>query len=177
MGTFQLNVAREYFKLAAATQDNRIVYRLEKLNGPVQPGDVLAVHVTVSGSDWRYLLIEDPFLAGAEAIERDDLYEIAADARPQWWRSGGWAQREFHDDHAAFFIDRFKSGQREYRYLLKVVNPGKFRVSPTRVEPMYQPQYVATSDGQIVEVNSPSTAGVSPGVAGTSSPGQAQEVK
>ena len=34
----------------------------------------------------------------------------------------------------------FPRGQSEYTYLLKVVNPGEFRVSPTRVEPMYQPR-------------------------------------
>ena len=110
------------------------------------------MHVTVSGGNWRYLMIEDPFLAGAEPIERDDLYEIAE--RPRWWGSGWWAEREFHDDHAAFFVDWFRSGQHEFRYLLKVVNPGKFRVSPARVEPMYQPQYLATSDGLEIEVSS-----------------------
>ncbi|MGA3209704.1 MAG: MG2 domain-containing protein [Terriglobales bacterium] len=150
MGSFQLNVAREYFKLVSAQQEKKIVYHMEKLNGPVQPGDVLAVHVTVSGGNWRYLMIEDPFLAGAEPIERDDLFEIVD--RPQWWGSWWWARREFYDDHAAFFVDWFNHGQHEFRYLLKVVNLGKFRVSPTRVEPMYQPQYLATGDGLTVAV-------------------------
>ncbi len=40
----------------------------------------------------------------------------------------------------------FPQGQHEYVYLLKVVNPGIFRVSPTSVEPMYQPEYLSTSD-------------------------------
>jgi hypothetical protein len=150
MGNFRLNVAREYFKLIAGKIDNRMVYRLEKLNGPVQPGDVLAVHLTVSGGDWRYLMIEDPIPAGAEAVQRDDLYEIVD--KPRWWGGGSWASRELHDDHAAFFVSRFAAGQHEYRYLLKAVNPGTFRVSPARVEPMYQPQYLATSDAFTVEV-------------------------
>ena len=49
-------------------------------------------------------------------------------------------------------ITTFPRGQSEYTYLLKVVNPGIFRVSPTRVEPMYQPQYLSTSDAATVTV-------------------------
>jgi len=33
-----------------------------------------------------------------------------------------------------------------------VVNPGVFRVSPTRVEPMYQPQYLSTGAAATVTV-------------------------
>ena len=43
-------------------------------------------------------------------------------------------------------------GAREYVYLLKVVNPGVFKVSPGKVEPMYQPNIFATSDPLTMEV-------------------------
>jgi len=33
-----------------------------------------------------------------------------------------------------------------------VVNPGKFRVSPARVQPMYQPQFLATTESRTMEV-------------------------
>ncbi|HEX9759280.1 MAG TPA: hypothetical protein VGA40_00095, partial [Candidatus Acidoferrales bacterium] len=148
-GTAALNLLREYFRLAPEIQDGRIVYRLDPLQGALAPGDVIAVRLTVSGDDWRYLLIEDPIPAGAEFIERDDLYEIKQ--KPAWWNYW-YSRREFHDDRAAIFQTYFRRGQTQHVYLLKVVNPGVFRVSPARVRPMYQPHYLATTEGKVVEV-------------------------
>ena len=148
-GKIALSLARECFKLLPERKDERIVYRLDRLSGPVAVGDIIAVHLTVSGDDWRYLMIEDPIPSGTEFIERDDLYELKD--RISWW--GFWfTRREFHDNRVALFQTWFYHGQREYFYLLKVVNPGTFRVSPARVQPMYQPQLLATSDSETVVV-------------------------
>lgn len=77
-----------------------------------------------------------------------DLYTL--NQRPPWW--GSWFTREeFHDDRAAFFNTDF-SGRREYVYLLKVVNPGKFMISPAAAGPMYQPGTQATTDPAALEV-------------------------
>jgi uncharacterized protein YfaS (alpha-2-macroglobulin family) len=51
----------------------------------------------------------------------------------------------------ALFQTYFHRGQSHYFYLLKVVNPGRYRVSPARVEPMYQPAYLATTESRILE--------------------------
>jgi uncharacterized protein YfaS (alpha-2-macroglobulin family) len=51
----------------------------------------------------------------------------------------------------ALFRSYFYQSQEQYFYLLKVVNPGKFRVSPAKVEPMYQPKYLATTEGKEIE--------------------------
>ncbi len=148
-GSVSLNLLREYFKLVPSREGQKIVHRLEPLAGPLASGDVIVVRLTVSGGDWRYLMVEDPIPAGAEFIERDDLYEIKD--RPSWW--GFWCtRREFHDDRAAFFQTYFGRGQMQYLYLLKVVNPGRFRVSAARVQPMYQPQFLATTESKVVEV-------------------------
>jgi uncharacterized protein YfaS (alpha-2-macroglobulin family) len=148
-GTFQLSVVRQYYKLTSVQRDNHVVYHMDPLSGPVQVGDTLAVRITVGGNDWRYLMIEDPIPSGTESIPRDDLYEL--DEKPSWW-THGWGYRELYDDRTTFFSLYFPRGQKEYTYLLKVVNPGEFRVSPTRVEPMYQPEYLATSDPMKVSV-------------------------
>jgi uncharacterized protein YfaS (alpha-2-macroglobulin family) len=148
-GSFKLSVAREYYKLTSQQLGDKIVYHLDKLTGPVDVGDTLAVRVTVGGNDWKYLMIEDPIPSGTESIARDDLYEL--NEKPDWW--GRWGSyRELRDDRTTFFDLNFPQGQHEYVYLLKVVNPGVFRVSPTRVEPMYQPEYLATSDAMTVTV-------------------------
>ncbi len=149
-GGHQLEVAREYFKMTPNKTGDKIVYDLE----PVQPagvkqGDVIAVKLTVTGDDWRYLMVEDPIPAGAEMIERDDLYEFRA--KPTWWEAW-YTKRELRDDRAVFFQTWWSRGANRFTYLMKIVNPGDFRVSPSRVEPMYQPQYFAAGEASSLEV-------------------------
>ncbi len=148
-GSFQLSIVREYFRLISMQKNGRIVYHLDPMPDILNVGDVIAVRLTVGGGDWRYLMVEDPILSGAESIPRDDLYEL--DQQPSWW--GRWfTDRELHDNQTDFFQTWFFHGQREYVYLLKIVNPGRFRISPARVEPMYQPQYFSTTEAKTVTV-------------------------
>ena len=98
--------------------------------------------------DVVYLLVEDPIPAGTEFIERDNLYHIRN--KPPWWRYW-FTRRELHDDRMAIFQTYFNEGQQQYFYLLKVVNPGIFHVSPARVQPMYQPGIEASTEGRTFE--------------------------
>ncbi len=147
-GNFSLNIARDYYKLTSVNQGEKITYSISPLSGPVASGDVLAVRVTVNGGTWKYLLMEDPIPAGTEFIERDELYEV--NDKPSWWRNW-YSRREFHDNRAAIFQTYFDQ-QREYFYLLKVVNPGHFQISPASVQPMYQPNVLSTTDPSSLEV-------------------------
>ena len=145
-----LNAARDYFVLRKnqPKPTDPITFDLVPLNGPVHVGDVLAVKLDVNGSNWKYLLTEDPIPAGTEFVPEIDLYTV--NNRPGWWAN--WATRqEFHDDRAAFFNTEFL-GLREYFYLLKAVNPGKYAISPAQTGPMYQPNSQATTDPAILEV-------------------------
>ena len=76
VGRFSLSVAREYYKLSPVQKDGKLIYHLDKLDGPVAVGDTLAVRLTVGGSQWKYLMIEDPIPSGTESIARDDLYQL-----------------------------------------------------------------------------------------------------
>jgi alpha-2-macroglobulin len=144
-----LNITRDYYRLTPQREkDQRITYKLEPLTGELHPGDVVAVKMTVTGGEWRYLLVEDPVASGMEFVLRDEGYEIKD--RPDWWDSW-FTRKEFHDDHAALFQTYFNNHQ-TFMYLLKAVNPGKFRVSPASVQPMYQPGVIATTDPLNVEV-------------------------
>ncbi len=147
-GGTDLNLLRDYYKLTPQKSGEEVVYSLDKADGPLSVGDVLAVRLTITGSTWRYLLVEDPIPAGAEFIERDDLYKLKD--QPRWWHYW-FDRRELHDDRMALFRSYFHTGQEQYFYLLKVVNPGKFRVSPAKVEPMYQPKYLSTTEGKEIE--------------------------
>ncbi len=148
-GSMQLSLTREYFRLSPVQRGDKIVYRMEPMPPTVQVGDVIAVRLTAGGSEWRYLMIEDPVPSGAESVTRDDLYEL--EQKPSWWK-WWFTERQLHDNRTTFFQTWFGRGQHEYVYLLKVVNPGTFRVSPARAEPMYQPNYLATSDVKTVNV-------------------------
>ncbi len=68
-GTIALNILRDYYKLVPKTSNGEILYDLQPLAGPVAQSDVLAVRLTVTGSEWRYLLIEDPIPAGTEFVK------------------------------------------------------------------------------------------------------------
>ena len=127
-----------------------MVHQLSPVNGPLTVGDVMAVRITVTGDDWRYLLVEDPIPAGFEFIEDDGKYTL--DQKPDWWNSW-YSRREFHDDRAAIFQTFFRSGQQQYVYLLKVVNPGLFHANPAKVWPMYQPSIFSTSEASTVVVS------------------------
>jgi hypothetical protein len=148
-GGQQLSLERDYFKMVSSDEGGRIVYKLEPFTGSAAQGDLLAVRLTLDGGAWRYLMVEDPIPSGTEIVQRDDLYQFRA--KPAWW-SYWFTNREFRDDRAVFFQTWFNRGRSTYFYLLKVVNPGQFRVSPARVEPMYQPQYFATSGALDLEV-------------------------
>jgi uncharacterized protein YfaS (alpha-2-macroglobulin family) len=154
-GTMSLNLTRDYYKLQPVQKDGKITYALQPLSGTAQVGDVLAVHEAINGSPMRYLLLEDPIPAGTEFVQSEDSYPLAQ-------RPGGWydwfTRREFHDDHAAFFSDDF-SGRQEIFYLIRVVNPGTFQISPARVEPMYQHGVQATSDALQLIVPAAATQG------------------
>ncbi len=151
-----LSLRREYFRLVPVRREGRIVYRLDPLTGAVKPGDMLAVRLTVKGDEFRYLLIEDPIPAGTEFVRRDDLYELAD--KPPWW-AFWFGRRELRDDRAVYYRTYFTgSGDAEYVYLLKVVNPGRFLTSPARVFPMYEPGYLRASESKILNVQSPAPA-------------------
>jgi alpha-2-macroglobulin len=149
-GKLSLNVTRDYFLLKKnqPKPTDPITYDLFPLSGPVHVGDIVAVKLAVNGSDWKYLLAEDPIPSGTEFLNHTELYTL--NNKPDWW-ADWFTRKEFHDDRAAFFNTEF-SGRREYVYLLKVVNPGKFAISPAQAGPMYQPNVEATSDPATLEV-------------------------
>lgn len=147
-GSASLSISRDYFKLVPERTGDKIVHALQPVNGPVQVGDVVAVRLTVQGGSWSYLLVEDPIPAGTEHIEKDNLYELKE--KPSWWHTY-YDRRELRDDRTAIF-QTYTNGDRQYVALLKVVNPGKFRANPARVQPMYQPRFLATTETKLFEV-------------------------
>jgi len=149
-GKLSLNLTRDYYVLQKnqPKPTDPITYDLVPLNGPVHVGDIVAVRLALGGTSWKYLLAEDPIPAGTEFLPESGLYTI--NHKPDWW-ADFFTRKEFHDDRAAFFNTDF-SVRREYVYLLKVDNPGKFQISPADAGPMYQPNIETTTDPATLEV-------------------------
>ena len=149
-GKMALNITRDYY-LLQKRQDkptDPITYDLVPLKGAAHVGDIVAVRLALSGTAWKYLLAEDPIPAGTEFLADTGLYKL--NNKPDWW-ADWFTRKEFHDDRAAFFNAEF-SGRREYVYLLKVVNDGKFVISPAQAGPMYQANVQTTTDPATLEV-------------------------
>jgi len=144
-----MTVSREYFRLVPREAAGVTTYALEPLSGDIHPGDTIAVLLNVSARDWKYVLIEDPIPSGMELVANDNTINLSG--KPVWWRYS-WAQREYRDDRVAFFRTYFYENSSQYFYVMKAVNPGKFRVPPTRVQPMYQPDQVGTGKSAVIEV-------------------------
>lgn len=148
-GRIGLNLLREYFLLQPVSKGDRTVYRLAPMPEKLKPGDVFVSRLTLTGSDWRYLVIEDPIPSGTEFIDRRESFEL--ENSPPWW-SWDPSAKEYRDDRAAIFEYEFDRGQRQFTHILRVVNPGSFKVSPASVQPMYQPGYRATTGSAHLEV-------------------------
>jgi hypothetical protein len=149
-GQLALNLTRDYYLLQKnqPKPTDAITYDLVPLSGAVHVGDIVAVRLSMGGTSWKYLLAEDPIPAGTEFLPNTGLYTL--NHQPDWW-ADWFTRKEFHDDRAAFFNTDF-NGHREYVYLLKVVNPGKFAISPAQAGPMYQSSVEATTDPATLEV-------------------------
>lgn len=144
-----MSASREYFRLVPRESGGTTTYGLEPLSGDVKPGDTITVLLNVKAADWKYVLIEDPIPAGMELVTNDNTINLTG--RPIWWRYS-WAQREFRDNRVGFFRTYWNSDDRQYFYVMKAVNPGKFRVPPTRIQPMYQPDQTGTGKASVIEV-------------------------
>jgi hypothetical protein len=150
-GSRSLALARQYFSLTPVTRGGRTVYRESPFSGAAQPGDVVLVRLTAAGAhDWRYLVIEDPIPAGAEAIRQQDLYEL--ERHPRGW---SFSHREYRDDRVVMFQQDFEGGRYEFTYLLKITTPGTFRAMPGRIAPMYVPGVSASTRAQGLTVRLP----------------------
>jgi uncharacterized protein YfaS (alpha-2-macroglobulin family) len=145
-----LNITRDYYVLQKRQDKptDPITYDLQSLDHAVHVGDIIAVRLALNGTDWKYLLAEDPIPAGTEFLSETGLY--ALNNKPDWW-ADWFTRKEFHDDRAAFFNTDFNK-RREYVYLLKVVNPGKFVISPAQAGPMYQSNVQTTTEPATLEV-------------------------
>lgn len=147
LASAQLGVQREYLRLRP--QQAGIAswtLQTEPTNNRLQQGDRIRVRLTLTvPRDMAYVLIEDPFPAGCEVMERGDAEEVV-----EWgyW----WSSIDVRDDRIAFFARTLSKGTHTIEYNLRAQTPGSYHTLPTLLQAMYAPETRAESEEARVEV-------------------------
>ena len=133
-------------------------------------GDTILVRLTIiAPNDLYYVVVEDPYPAGCEAV--DTTLATSSLADPQaglsrqtessawswfyrwWWR---WFSRsEMRDEKVVLFADYLSAGTYTYEYALRATTPGEFRVLPTSAHEFYFPEVFGRTDGELFTVVAP----------------------
>ncbi len=133
----------------------------------VEVGKTIQVRLTIiAPHDLYYVVVEDPFPAGCEAIDTTLTTTSLADLEPGLYREserGGWpwfyawwwrwyTRSELRDEKLALFADYLPAGTYTYQYTLRATIPGEYRVLPTSAHEFYFPEVFGRSDGRIFTV-------------------------
>jgi alpha-2-macroglobulin len=136
-----LKLEREYLRLRVVEGGGKPSWQVEPLSGDLRSGDLIVARLRLQGGRARYLMIEDPIPAGCEQIERVSGIDLDySDGRWSDW----YNNREFHDQRTVIFADYF-DGDATFRYAMRVLIPGEFKVAPARAELMYRPTVQANT--------------------------------
>jgi hypothetical protein len=136
---------------------------------PVQQaevGEVVRVRLTIiAPHDLQYVVIEDPFPAGAEPVDTSLQTTSVVGERPElrrtdvetpWWHWGwGWwwfSNTDLRDEKLVLFATSLPAGTYEYTYLLQIGLEGEYRVLPAAAYEMYFPEVMGRSDGMVFTI-------------------------
>jgi hypothetical protein len=117
----------------------------------------------VAPTDLHYVLVEDPFPAGAEGVDSSLATTSVVGQSPEaglskvegqskgygWWY---FSHSELRDEKAVLFATFLPKGTYEYIYTLRASVPGEYRVIPTQAEQMYFPEVFGRSDGGVFKI-------------------------
>jgi len=131
-----------------------------------QVGDVIQVKLTIiAPNDLHYVVVEDPFPAGAEGVDQSLKTTSVVGQRPELIRtdrrnpwSGGWgwwwfSHTELRDEKAVLFATYLPRGTYEYTYLIRASLVGKYKAIPTHAYEMYFPEVFGRSDGGLFTIS------------------------
>ena len=122
--------------------------------GAISRGDVMRITVEVDAqADMSQVVLADPVPAGAtilgSGLGRDSAIASAGNAQP----SGGWlAFEERSFDSFRAYYSYLPKGVSTISYTVRLNNPGRFQLPPTRVEAMYAPEMHGLAPNAPLEV-------------------------
>jgi uncharacterized protein YfaS (alpha-2-macroglobulin family) len=121
-----------------------------------QVGDVVQVKLTiVAPHDLYYLVVEDMFPAGAEAIDASLDTASTLQRYPALHSLGGWdwtSRTELHDEKVVLFADYVRAGTYETTYTFRAVLPGEYQVIPTFASEAYFPEMFGRGLGELFTI-------------------------
>jgi uncharacterized protein YfaS (alpha-2-macroglobulin family) len=129
-------------------------------------GDLVRVRLTViAPHDLNYVIVEDPFPAGAEPVDTSLQTTSVVDTAPEfdrtdvdtpwWYRYWSWwwfSNTDLRDEKLVLFATYLPAGTYEYTYLLQVGLAGEYRALPTTAYEMYFPEVMGRSDGMLFSI-------------------------
>ncbi len=120
-------------------------------------GDAVQVRLQIAvPNTLRYVVIEDFFPAGAEAVNPDLAISPQRGAMPGGQhidpREQGWGwwffdHIEFHDERAVIYASMLPPGIYEYVYVIRPSIAGEFNVIPPVAQALYFPEVYGRGDG------------------------------
>jgi uncharacterized protein YfaS (alpha-2-macroglobulin family) len=124
-----------------------------KPGGHLPRGSVLRVRVELDAqSDMTWVVVSDPVPGGAtilgSGLGRDSALAAQGEAREGMWPV--YIERAF-EAYRAYF-DYLPKGHHVIEYTVRLNNPGRFNLPPTRVEAMYAPETFGEVPNSVVEV-------------------------
>jgi len=128
----------------------------------VSAGDEIQVRLTIiAPHDLYYVVVEDPFPAGCEAIDPTLATTSLTATEPglfrdtdddwgwfYWWWWRWYSRSEFRDEKVVLFADYLPSGTYTFQYSLRAVVPGEYGVLPTLAQEFYFPEVFGRSNGR-----------------------------
>ncbi len=105
-------------------------------------GDIVKVRLKIKSEfSISWLAVKDPIPAGASilgsGLGRDSAL-LSQTNKDRWWDNPSFVERKFEGVTA--YYEYFYPGESTYEYVYRINSPGNFRLPPTRVEAMYQPE-------------------------------------
>jgi uncharacterized protein YfaS (alpha-2-macroglobulin family) len=121
-----------------------------KLLTSVRVGDLVRVRLTVEApQDMWYVIVEDAFPAGTEAV--DDT--LSATGMTDGERQLHWSHADLRGEKAVFFTAHLSKGVYQYVYLIRATMAGRFRALPAEAKPMYEPEVWGRSTSSLLTVD------------------------
>jgi uncharacterized protein YfaS (alpha-2-macroglobulin family) len=158
-------VSRQYTLADCETENQEAGDQVCKAIDQAQVGDVIQVKLTlIAPNDLHYVVVEDPFPAGAEGVDQSlkttsvvgETPELTrTDRRDPWGGGYGWwwfSHTELRDEKAVLFATYLPRGTYEYTYLIRASLPGEYSVIPTQAYQMYFPEVFGRSDGGVFTI-------------------------
>jgi len=124
-------------------------------------GDLVRVTLTiVAPNDLYYLVIEDPYPGGMEAINANlstsqqlgTGAEVVRRGEDVWWAGWSFGEIQLRDEKAVLSASYLRSGTYEYSYTLRAGYVGQFQTIPTTGQQTYFPEVYGRSSGLLFTI-------------------------